>query len=132
VAKQAVALRLAPEVLEWADEYAAGGACRGRWCWRSAVASFMEDCKAGVPQLRAAARAQSSVARGEGAAVGECPKNKAGHVFVTVDGVRACEFCRLPGRAHLAEFGAARAEFFSRLKPPMTSGTGKAPGGGSK
>jgi hypothetical protein len=72
----------------------------------------------------------STVARQQGDAVGECPKNKAGHVFVTVDGLRACEFCRLPGRAHLAKYGAARAEFFSSLRPAMTSGTGKAPGGG--
>lgn len=122
-----LSLRVPDDLAVWVEEYAGQRGVTRQALIEQGLRSFMEDCVAGVPEIRARARAQSSVAR-KGEAVGECPKNRAGHVFVTVDGMRACEFCKLPGRAHLAEFGAARAEFFSRLKPPMTSGTGKAPG----
>ncbi len=121
MAKTAVALRLAPEVLEWADGYAAQRGVSRQVVLESAVASFMEDCKAGVPELRARARAQSAVRASDG--VGECPRSPEGHVFVTrQDGPRVCGHCGLPGTAYLAEHGAARAEFFSRLRPAMTSG----------
>jgi hypothetical protein len=129
MAKQAVALRLAPEVLEWADGYAEARGVSRQVVLESAVASFMDDCERGVPELRAAARAQSYSGRPE-AGVGECPRSRGGHVWETVDGARRCKFCGKPGREHLAEFGAARAAFFSNLKPPMTSGSGKPAGGG--
>jgi hypothetical protein len=67
-----VSLRLDEELLEWADAYAKEREVSRTALLESALVSFREDCKAGVPALREAARRQSSVpAKTEG--VGECP-----------------------------------------------------------
>jgi hypothetical protein len=92
-----------------------------------ALVSFREDCKAGVPELREAARRQSSVPATEG--VGECPENEGGHVFAPPSkGVlRNCIHCGLAGRGPKGEESflqtatSERALLFARLRAPESA-----------
>ena len=119
--------RVDDELVAWVVEYAEARGVSRQALVATALETFRRDCEAGVPEIRERTRRQASASRsGEG--VGECPKSPKGHVWETVDGVRRCRFCSLPGKAYLAEFGLARASFFSNLKPPMTSGSGKPAG----
>lgn len=103
MAKQAVALRLDPETLEWADAYAAERDTSRQVVLESAVASFRQDCEAGVPELRQTARAQSSVRDDAEQGVGDCPKREGslGHVWkaASQDITRPCRYCGTLGRA---------------------------------
>ncbi len=132
MAKVPVAVRLTPELVEWADEYArertlvareAGELAKGEKISRqqvleSAVEAFRDDCLAGVPELRAAVRRQSSV-RGEDEGVGVCPNRSGelGHVWESwkVDPAKPCRFCGLSGRAFFHAASAERTDVFSRL-----------------
>lgn len=127
-----LSLRVPDDLAAWVESYADQRGVTRQALIEEGLRSFMEDCSSGVPEIRARVRAQSYSAQREKQGVGECPKSKVGHVWKMVDGVRACEFCGLPGKAFLADFGRARAEMFSGFKPPMTSGTANVPGGGAK
>jgi len=140
-----VSLRLPEELLEWADGYAELRGVSRTDLLVEGLRSFKEDCENGVPEIRRVARRQSSVRGSDG--VGVCPAREdgLGHVWASPrsDPDRACVFgCGVKGRApevpgvpnggFLARAGAERAEFFSRLRVSMQSGTGKAPGKGGK
>lgn len=141
MAKQAVALRLDPAVLEWADSYAESRGVSRQSVLESAVASFRDDCEAGVPDVqervaevqRAARLAALKALQG----VGDCPKRpgELGHVWGSHkdDPNRPCKFCGTPGRmphdplkdaddqgGHFAEATRARAELFSGLEQPKS------------
>jgi hypothetical protein len=138
-----VAVRLADEVAAWVESYAAERGVDPSAILRTAVESFKRDCESGVPEIRELVRRQS-VVRVEGRGVGDCSKRegKLGHVWAapSVDPERGCVHCGLRGRQgvpvgkaveaapnYLSSASAARSEFFSRLRVPMQSGTGKAP-----
>jgi hypothetical protein len=126
-----VSLRLDEELLEWADAYAKEREVSRTALLESALVSFREDCKAGVPELREAARRQSSVpAKDEG--VGECPFHEGGHVFAppSKDPLRRCEHCGLRGRgprddddgnSFLQTATSERALLFARLRAPESA-----------
>jgi hypothetical protein len=121
-------LRLDEELLEWADAYAKEREVSRTALLESALVSFREDCKAGMPELREAARRQSSVpAQAEG--VGECPFHEGGHVFAppSKDPLRHCCFCGLAGRGERGEESflqtatSERALLFARLRAPESA-----------
>jgi hypothetical protein len=122
-----VSLRLDEELLEWADAYAKEREVSRTALLESALVSFREDCKAGVPELREAARRQSSVRETEG--VGECPFHEGGHVFAppSKDPLRRCEHCGLRGRGPKGEDSflqtatSERALLFARLRAPESA-----------
>lgn len=65
MAKQAVALRLEPELLAWVDAYAKGRKVSRQVVLETAVEAFRSDCEGGVPDFTAveapvAARSKAS------------------------------------------------------------------------
>jgi predicted transcriptional regulator len=131
-----LSLRVPDDLAEWADSYAESrGVTRQALCEQALVA-FKEDCEAGVPEIRARARAQSTISRPPEQGVGDCPKREGelGHIWANprVDPRRRCVHCGTPGRGddqkneggHLKDATLSRTEFFSTLKVPMQSGTG--------
>jgi hypothetical protein len=123
-----VSLRLPRELLDWSTEYARTRGVSRTDLLIQGLQSFREDCERGVPEIKARAAQQ---AKGSGS----CPKNEAGHVWGAHrdDPSRCCVFCGRPGRGdatkegggNLAETTALRAAYYSTLKAPMESGTGK-------
>lgn len=104
MAKQAVAVRLTPEVLDWADGYAKARGVSRQVVLEAAIDSFRADCAAGVPEFRAAATKQAALAHDDASVVGvgDCPKRPGtlGHVWKShrVDPYRSCTYCGLHGR----------------------------------
>lgn len=143
-----VSLRLPDELLEWADGYAVTRGVSRTDLLIEGLRSFKEDCDSGVPEIRQMVKRQSSVRSQTLEAlqgVGDCPERpgELGHVWKSprVDPERACVHCGLKGRLsrpvgrdvkeephYLDQATKERAELFSRLRPSMQSGTGKAPG----
>jgi predicted transcriptional regulator len=139
-----LSLRVPDGLAEWADEYAKSRGVTRQALIEGALASFKEDCEAGVPEIRQMARRQSSVRDQVLEAlqgVGDCPERpgELGHIWESprVNPERPCKFCGLRGRLsrplgqaveekpnYLDEATAERAELFSRLKAPMQNGTG--------
>jgi predicted transcriptional regulator len=123
-----LSLRVPDDLAEWADGYAAERGVTRQALIEGALVSFREDCEAGVPELREAARRQSSVpAKTEG--VGECPFHEGGHVFAppSKDPLRRCEHCGLRGRGPKGEDSflqtatSERALLFARLRAPESA-----------
>lgn len=135
MAKQAVAVRLSSEAIEWADAYASSRDVSRQVVLESAIESFRADCAAGVPELRLAARRQAAndVQDAEVVGVGDCPRRpgELGHVWRSVsdDPRLRCRFCDAPGRGDAArgEAGflegatAERSALFARLRAPASS-----------
>jgi len=125
-----VSLRLPEELLVWATEYAEARGVSRTELLASALVSFREDCESGVPELRQAARASSSVRRPDGEGVGDCPDRpgELGHVWLPAseDGRRPCRFCGTPGRGDAVsreegffeQATKSRAELFATLRAP--------------
>lgn len=132
---KARAVRLSDEVDAWLQAYASDRGVSPSDVLRTAVESFREDCLRGVPEIRAAAAAQSSVRTQEG--VGVCPRHADGHIWASakIDPLRSCIHCGRHGRepeskgepngGFFAEATRGRAAFFGGLAAPMQSGTGK-------
>lgn len=135
-------VRVEDELGAWVDEYAESRGVDKSTILRTAVESFKRDCEGGVPELRAAARAQAALAHDDAAVVGvgDCPKRPGslGHVWRSHrdDPYRSCSFCGLHGREPAGSgrnegggyFRAAtgeRAELFSHLAARMENGTGR-------
>jgi hypothetical protein len=133
-----LSLRVPDDLAEWAEGYAKERGVTRQALIEGALVSFREDCVAGVPELRAAARRQSAVAETVG--VGECPKNEGGHVFAppSKDPLRRCGHCGLRGRGPKGEDSflqtatSERALLFARLRAPESAhGRAKKPSGGA-
>jgi predicted transcriptional regulator len=130
-----VSLRLDEELLEWADAYAKERGVSRTALLESALASFRVDAESGVPELREAARRQSSVEDDRG--VGDCPERPDGfgHVWSSakVDSSRPCRFCGALGRGRRNERGevvepgffegatSERALLYARLRAPESA-----------
>ena len=131
-------MRVDDELAAWADEYAASRGVSRTALLESAIVSFRGDCEAGVPELRARARAQSQVREPE-QGVGDCPRREGGlgHVWSRSDlERRPCVFCGVPGRGpggFLDRATADRAELFARLRAPQSvKGSTRAEGRGAQ
>ena len=118
-----LSLRVDDELAAWADEYAKSRGVSRTDLLVEGLRSFKADCETGVPEIREAARRQSSVAPSEG--TGDCPKRarSLGHVWMApnIDPRRACEFCGAPGREYFQQATAARTDLFDRLQAPASS-----------
>jgi predicted transcriptional regulator len=124
-----LSLRVQDDLAEWADEYAEKRGVTRQALLEEGLRSFKADCEGGVPEIRAQAREQASLSRAV-LGVGDCPKNRMGHVFAShsVDPRRSCVHCKRPGRDGVDQSGgffheatAARAELFSGLRAPKSS-----------
>jgi hypothetical protein len=130
-----LSLRVPDDLAEWAEGYAKERGVTRQALIEGALVSFREDCEAGVPELRAAARRQSSVADDRG--VGDCPERPDGfgHVWSSakVDSTRPCRFCGALGRGRRNERGevvepgffegatSERALLYARLRAPESA-----------
>lgn len=143
-----VSLRLPDDLAEWAEGYAVERGVSRSDLLIEGLTGFREDCRSGVPEIRAAMARQSSVnPRGLAAlqGVGDCPERpgELGHVWKSPkdDPLRSCVHCGLHGRepavnfdgkgekpdqggGFFAESTGERAEIFSGSVSPMQSGTG--------
>lgn len=143
MAKQRVDLRLDERLLSWADEYALERGTTRTAIIEAAVERFQDECRRGVPELRAAAARQSSVRTPDG--VGECSArgDGKGHVWEMRnaegdgegnvrkgDPYEVCRFgCGTLGREFFEAATSERAALFSRLRAPWSvRGTTRAEG----
>ena len=120
-----VSLRLDEELLAWATEYAEAHGVSRTDLLASALDSFRDDCERGVPEMRRAAREQSSVLKySPERGVGRCPEREEGmgHVWEShkVHPQRPCKFCGYEGRKYFDMATRARAELFQHLRQPQS------------
>lgn len=120
-----LSLRVQDDLAEWADAFAAERGVTKQALLDEGLRCFRRDCESGVPEIRRQIR---SVADPVG--VGSCPKNAGGHVWGR-DERRSCVHCKRPGRdgvdqsgGFFAEATMARADLFSRLRSPASTGFG--------
>lgn len=134
-----LSVRVPEELAAWLDEYAKERGVSRTDLLASALASFREDAKAGVPDLRTkiaevrAASRSATLAALQG--IGNCPKRpgELGHVWGShkTHPNRPCTFCGLYGRAghdpskspeeqegFFAQATRERVELFAQLKAP--------------
>jgi predicted transcriptional regulator len=140
-----LSLRVPDGLAEWADEYAKSRGVTRQALIEGALASFKEDCEAGVPEIRTLVRRQSSV-RGQVLealqGVGDCPERpgELGHIWKSPRECqfRSCRYCGKHGRepavgvdpkangkdeggGYFAEATMERTELFDKLRAPASA-----------
>jgi hypothetical protein len=136
-----LSLRVEDDLADWATAYADSRGVTRQALLEEGLRSFKADCEAGVPEIRAKARAQTSVKDAPEDGVGKYPKrvDGKGHVWKSwkVDPFKSCEFCGLHGRepaqgavpgytgpqggGYFATAGRARLDLFDGLRAPASS-----------
>lgn len=120
-----LSVRVDDELADWAETYALERGVTKQALLADGLRSFREDCESGVPEIRKQIRAVA-----DPVGVGSCAKSATGHVWGK-DERRACVHCKQPGRDGVGESGGffaettmARAELFSGLRSPASTGWG--------
>lgn len=126
MAKKVVSLRLDEGLLARADAEAGRQGVARTDLLESGLRAYLDDCEAGVYEVRERARRQVALEHaGPARGVGVCPSREGGlgHVW-SMDSKslgKVCEFCGLAGREFLAAATADRAALFARLRAPLSA-----------